>query len=81
MMSVVAPIIETQQEKENEMENRYTFSGFTFGSNKLFQLLINVKNYSSIGTSTSVELGLELTESERLELIKLLINAEDKDNA
>ena len=63
------------------MENRYTFSGFTFGSNKLFQLLINVKNYSGIGTSTSLELGLELTESERLELIKLLINAEDKDNA
>jgi hypothetical protein len=62
------------------MENRYTFSGFTFGSNKLFQLLINVKNYSGIGTSTSLELGLELTESERLELIKLLINAEDKDS-
>jgi hypothetical protein len=63
------------------MENRYTFSGFTFGNDKLFQLLINVKNYSAIGTSTSLELGLELTESERLELIKLLINAEDKDNA
>ena len=62
------------------MENRYTFSGFTFGSNKLFQLLINVKNYSGVGTSTSLELGLELTESERLELIKLLINAEDKDS-
>jgi hypothetical protein len=62
------------------MENRYTFSGFTFGSNKLFQLLINVKNYSGVGTTTSLELGLELTESERLELIKLLINAEDKDS-
>jgi len=62
------------------MENRYTFSGFTFGSNKLFQLRINVKNYSGVGTTTSLELGLELTESERLELIKLLINAEDKDS-
>jgi hypothetical protein len=63
------------------MENRYTFSGFTFGTPKYFQLLINVKNYSGVGTTTSLELGLELTESERLELIKLLINAEDKDNA
>jgi len=62
------------------MENRYTFSGFTFGNDKLFQLLINVKNYSGVGTTTSLELGLELTESERLELIKLLINAEDKDS-
>ena len=68
-------------ENKMEKENRYTFSGFTFGSQNLFQLLINVKNYSSIGTTTSVELGLELTESERLELIKLLINAEEKDNA
>jgi hypothetical protein len=62
------------------MENRYTFSGFTFGNEKLFQLLIRVKNYSGVGTTTSLELGLELTESERLELIKLLINAEDKDS-
>ena len=38
------------------MENRYTFSGFTFGSNKLFQLLINVKNYSGVGTTTSQNL-------------------------
>ena len=62
------------------MENRYTFSGFTFGNEKLFQLLIRVKNYSGVGTTTSLELGLELTESERLELIKLLINANEKDS-
>jgi hypothetical protein len=63
------------------MENRYEFSGFTFGTPKYFQLLINVKNYSGVGTTTSLELGLELTTEERLELIKLLINAEEKDNA
>jgi hypothetical protein len=61
------------------MENRYTFGGFTFGDKDFFQLLINVKNYSGVGTSTSLELGLELTTEERLELIKLLINAEKKD--
>ena len=62
------------------MENRYTFSGFTFGTPKYFQLLINVKNYSGVGTSTSLELGLELTDEERMELIKLLINANEKDS-
>jgi hypothetical protein len=67
---------------ENKMENtnnRYTFGGFTFGSQKLFQLLVNVKNYSSVGTSHSLELGLELTTEERLELIKVLINAGQED--
>jgi hypothetical protein len=63
------------------MENRYTFSGFIFGNDKLFQLLINVKNYSGVGSSTSLELGLELTTEERMELIKMLMNANDKDNA
>jgi hypothetical protein len=61
------------------MENRYTFGGFTFGNDKLFQLLINVKNYSGVGTNTTLELGLELTTEERMELVKLLMNANDKD--
>jgi hypothetical protein len=63
------------------MENRYTFSGFTFSDKGLYQLLINVKNYSGVGSSTSLELGLELTIEERMELIKLLMNANEKDNA
>ena len=63
------------------MENRYTFRGFTFGTPKYFQLLIDVKNYSGVGTTTSLELGLELTDEERMELIKLLMNANEKDNA
>lgn len=65
-----------------ENENRYRFSGFTFGNNKYFNLSITVKNFSSVGTSYTTEIGLELTDDERLELIKLLINAdkEKEDN-
>ena len=62
------------------MENtRYTFSGFTFGSEKYFNLQINIRNHAGYGTSNTVEMGLELTDTERMELIKLLINANDKD--
>jgi hypothetical protein len=70
-----------ENKMEKKIENRYTFSGFTFGDKDFFQLLINVKNFTGVGTSTTIELGLELTTEERMELIKLLINAEDKDNA
>jgi hypothetical protein len=63
-----------------EKENRYTFSGFTFGTPNYFQLLINIKNFSGVGTTNTVEMGIELTDSERLELIKLLINADTKED-
>ena len=59
------------------MENRYTFGGFTFGSEKLFQLTIRATKPSGYGYS--LEIGLELTTEERMELIKMLMNAEDKD--
>lgn len=62
------------------MENkRYTFGGFTFGSEKWFQLTINIRNHAGYGTSHTLEMGLELTDEERMELIKLLINAGDKE--
>ncbi len=66
---------------ENNELKRYTFGGFTFGSQKLFNLTIAIRNHAGYGTSHTVEMGLELTDTERMELIKLLINAEDKDNA
>jgi hypothetical protein len=66
---------------ENKMENkRYNFSGFTFGSNGLYNLLISVNNYTKQGTSNTIEMGIELTPEERLELIKLLINADVKED-
>jgi hypothetical protein len=65
---------------ENE-NKRYTFGGFTFGSQKLFNLTINIRNHAGYGTSHTVEMGFELTTEERMELIKLLINADEKDNA
>ena len=62
------------------MENkRYTFSGFTFGNEKWFNLTIAIRNHAGYGTSNTVEMGIELTDTERMELIKLLINANDKD--
>jgi hypothetical protein len=62
------------------MEKRYNFSGFTFGSNGLYNLLISVNNYTKQGTSNTIEMGIELTPEERLELIKLLINADVKED-
>lgn len=58
------------------MENKkYQFGGFAFGNDGLFQLTIKTINHTGLGTSTSIELGIELNEIERLELIKVLINA------
>lgn len=58
------------------MENKkYEIGGFAFGDNGLFQLTIKTINHTNSGTSTSLELGIELNPDERQELIKVLINA------
>jgi hypothetical protein len=65
------------------MENkkpRYTFGGYIFSTEKIFNLVVNVKNYNGEGTSTSVEIGLELTTEERMELIKVLLNAGEQES-
>lgn len=62
---------------EDETKQRYTFKGYTFGSKKYFNLLINIRNHAGFGTSHTLEMGIELTDEERMELIKLLINAGD----
>jgi hypothetical protein len=64
---------------ENKNE-RYTFGGFTFGSQNLFNLTIRVRNHAEYGTSNTVEMGIELTPEERQELITILINAGKEDN-
>ena len=62
-----------------EKENRYKFGGFTFGSStRMFNLDIEVKNFNAIGTNYTTKIGIELTDDERLELIKLLINADEE---
>ena len=64
------------------MENkqpRYTFGGFTFGSGNFFNLQISIRNYAGYGTNNTVEMGIELTDTERLELITTLINAGKKE--
>lgn len=78
-MSVVTAIIETQQEKEKEMENtRYNFSGFTFGMEKKFyNLTIRLNNHAGYGTSYIGEFSLELTDTERQALINLLMNPQE----
>ena len=82
-MSVATAIIETSTDKEKEMENkleRYYFTGFTFGHEKnWYNLTIRINNHAGHGTSYIGEFSLELNETERLALIKLLINAESKD--
>jgi len=63
------------------MENnkRYEFGGFTFGSAGLFQLTIKTINPSNFGTSNTIELGIELNADERLQLLKLLIKANESE--
>jgi len=61
-----------------ESNERYTFGGFAFGKQNLFQLQINIRNLAEGGTFTVAELALELSETERLQLIKVLVNAGEK---
>ena len=78
-MSVAQVIIETQQTKEKEMENKlYQFGGFYFGSDGHFQLTIKTTKPSGYGYS--VDLGIELTPEERQELITLLLTAPQEKN-
>jgi hypothetical protein len=79
-MSVATAIIETSTDKEKEMENkleRYHFTGFTFGHENWYNLTVRINNHAGVGTSYIGEMSLELTETERQELVKLLINAKD----
>jgi hypothetical protein len=39
--------------------------------------MVKTLNNANYGSATSIELGIELTPDERLELIKLLINADN----
>lgn len=78
-MSVGQAIMELQQEKENEMENkRYEMGGFYFGNKGVFQLTLKVKSERTADgtTSNAFEFGLELSPEERQELITLLITAQ-----
>ena len=61
-------------------KTRYYFTGFIFGMDKdLYNLTIRINNHAGYGTSYIGEMSLELTENERQELIKLLINAKDSE--
>jgi hypothetical protein len=62
------------------MEKRYSFGGFSFGSNGLFQLTIATINPADYGSTHSVELGLELNADEIQELITLLITKNVKED-
>lgn len=65
---------------ENKMDKRYSFGGFSFGSNGLFQLTIStISPTREVGTTHTMELGLELSPEERQELIATLLTL-PKDN-
>ena len=59
--------------------NRYNFGGWTFGEgdHKQFNLQIRIVNNANHGTNYTTEIGIELTDLERQELIALLINPMD----
>ena len=64
-----------------KMEKRYSFGGFSFGSNGLFQLTISTINPTKeFGSTHTMELGIELTTAERQELITALITLPKEDN-
>lgn len=63
------------------MEKRYSFGGFSFGSKGLFQLTIaTISPTTEVGTTHTMELGLELTPEERQELITLLLTIPQEKN-
>jgi len=63
------------------MEKRYSFGGFAFGSKGLFQLTIaTISPTSEVGTTHTMELGLELTPEEIQELITVLISRNVKED-
>ena len=66
---------------ENKMDKRYSFGGFSFGSHGLFQLTIStISPTREVGTTHTIELGLELTPEERQELITLLLTIPTKED-
>lgn len=65
------------------MENknkRYTFGGFTFGTQEMFNLSISILNHAGYGTNNTVEMGIELTADELQELIIVLITRNAKED-
>jgi len=63
------------------MEKRYSFGGFAFGSKGLFQLTIaTISPTSKVGTTHTMELGLELSPEEVQELITLLLTRNVKED-
>jgi hypothetical protein len=67
------------KKKEIPTSKRYSFGGFTFGSENLFQLIINIRNLSGEGTSRLTEIGFELEQNEIDELIQVLQTRNKKD--
>jgi hypothetical protein len=66
---------------ENKMEKRYSFGGFAFGSKGLFQLTIaTISPTSEVGTTHTMELGLELSPEEIQELLTVLITRNVKED-
>ena len=66
---------------ENKMEKRYSFGGFAFGSKGLFQLTIaTISPTSEVGTTHTMELGIELTPEEIQELITVLLTRNVKED-
>jgi len=63
------------------MEKRYSFGGFAFGSKGLFQLTIaTISPTSEVGTTHTMELGIELTPEEIQELITVLLTRNVKED-
>jgi hypothetical protein len=62
------------------MEKRYTFGGFTFGTQGLFQLTISPISTADYGSTHGIDIGLELSPEERQELITLLLTIPQEKN-
>jgi hypothetical protein len=63
------------------MEKRYSFGGFTFGYKGMFQLNIStISPAKEVGTTHTMELGIELTPEEIQELITVLLTRNVKED-
>jgi len=63
------------------MDKRYSFGGFTFGSKGMFQLTIATINPTKeVGSTHTMELGIELSPEEIQELITVLLTRNVKED-
>ena len=62
------------------MDRRYTFGGFEFGSKNQFHLTISAISPTERGTTHGLEIGIDLSPEEIVELTTILLTKNTLEN-